>query len=370
MTNREAQILQWIKDNPMISQEELAAKAGIKRSSVAVHISNLMKKGYIQGKGYITSNPDYCTIVGGVNIDIGGKPDEPLIEKDSNPGRVSMSLGGVGRNIAHNMTLLGIPTKLVTALGSDVNAQKITESCMELGIDVSSSYHSTTEPTSTYLFISSDDGDMALAISDMNIYRHMTPEFMASRMELLNHSRIIMVDTNIPEETIAYICRNSKVPVYSDPVSCKKAQKLLPVLDRLHTIAPNTLEAEILSGVTIRTEADLQKASDALLRKGVKRVFITMGGDGIYAADETGHLKLPNLKTHLVNATGGGDAFMAGLVLAAQHNLPLRETALCGLAAGSIAVESRKTINDNLSASEVFQRAGIHNISLTGGLLS
>lgn len=359
MTNREAQILQWIKDNPMISQEELAKRAGIKRSSVAVHISNLMKKGYIQGKGYITSAPDYCTVVGGVNIDIGGKPDEPLIDKDSNPGRVSMSLGGVGRNIAHNMTLLGIQTKLVTALGSDVNAQKITESCMELGIDVSSSYHSTTEPTSTYLFIADDDGDMALAISDMNIYRHMSPEFMASRMDILNHSKIIMLDTNIPEETISYICKNSKVPVYSDPVSCKKAQKLIPVLDKLHTIAPNALEAEILSGVSIQSDADLKTAAQALLDKGVQRVFITLGGDGIYAADESGHIKLPNLKTNLVNATGGGDAFMAGLVLAAQYNLPLKETALCGLASGSIAVESRKTINDNLSASEVFQRAGI-----------
>ena len=50
MTQRERQILQWIEENPMISQEELAQKAGISRSSIAVHISNLMKKGYIAGK--------------------------------------------------------------------------------------------------------------------------------------------------------------------------------------------------------------------------------------------------------------------------------------------------------------------------------
>ena len=53
MTQRERQILQWIEENPMISQQELADRAGITRSSVAVHISNLMKKGYISGKGYI-----------------------------------------------------------------------------------------------------------------------------------------------------------------------------------------------------------------------------------------------------------------------------------------------------------------------------
>ena len=67
-----------------ISQEELAQKAGIKRSSVAVHISNLMRKGYIQGKGYIMNTPLYCTVIGGANMDIGGVSDEILIDNDSN----------------------------------------------------------------------------------------------------------------------------------------------------------------------------------------------------------------------------------------------------------------------------------------------
>ncbi len=51
MTQRERQILRWIEENPIISQQELADKAGITRSSAAVHISNLMKKGHIAGQG-------------------------------------------------------------------------------------------------------------------------------------------------------------------------------------------------------------------------------------------------------------------------------------------------------------------------------
>ena len=79
----------------MISQQELADKAGITRSSVAVHISNLMKKGYITGKGYIVHTAPYVTVVGGVNMDIGGWPGEVPVMQDSNPGVVRMSLGGV-----------------------------------------------------------------------------------------------------------------------------------------------------------------------------------------------------------------------------------------------------------------------------------
>ena len=139
MTQRERQILNWIKENPMISQQELADKAGITRSSAAVHISNLMKKGYISGKGYIVRTAPYVTVVGGVNMDIGGRSYASLVDRDSNPGQVRMSLGGVGRNIAHNMALLGVDVKMLTALGDDLYAQKIGASCAELGIDLSQS---------------------------------------------------------------------------------------------------------------------------------------------------------------------------------------------------------------------------------------
>ena len=63
MTQRERQLLEWIRENPMISQQELADKAGITRSSVAVHISNLIKKGCITGKGYIVRTDPYVAVV-------------------------------------------------------------------------------------------------------------------------------------------------------------------------------------------------------------------------------------------------------------------------------------------------------------------
>ena len=65
-----------------LTQQELADRAGITRSSVAVHISNLMKKGYITGKGYIVQPAPYVTVVGGVNVDVGGRP-EAALEKTS-----------------------------------------------------------------------------------------------------------------------------------------------------------------------------------------------------------------------------------------------------------------------------------------------
>ena len=82
-------------------------------------------------------NLPYAVVCGGVNIDIGAHSFAPLRAKDSNPGKVELSLGGVGRNIAHNMRLLGVPTYLLTAVGGDSRASQVEESCKELGIDLS-----------------------------------------------------------------------------------------------------------------------------------------------------------------------------------------------------------------------------------------
>ena len=119
VTDREHEILKLVKQNPMISQQELAAHLGIARSSVAVHISNLMKKGEIRGKGYVIGGEQYVVVIGGLTRDVGGKPFSKLIMEDSNPGIVNTTMGGVGRNIAHNMSLMGIETKMLTAVGDD-----------------------------------------------------------------------------------------------------------------------------------------------------------------------------------------------------------------------------------------------------------
>ena len=262
MTQREAQILQWIQENPMISQQELADKAGITRSSAAVHISNLMKKGYIAGKGYIIRTAPYAVVVGGVNLDIGGTPFAPLVGQDSNPGRVRTSLGGVGRNIAHNMALLGLDVRLITALGDDLNAQKITTSCIELGIDLAPSLQVPGGTTSTYLFLTNEKGDMALAVSDMEIYDHLTPRYLSTKEQLLNNARLVVCDTNIPAETLQWIAENCRAPVFVDPVSTAKAGKVKPVLGKLHTLKPNRIEAELLSGVSITDDKSLSAAAD------------------------------------------------------------------------------------------------------------
>lgn len=359
MTQREREILNYIAQNPMISHQELAEKTLSSKSAVAVHISNLTKKGYLAGKGYVLRNPSYTVVVGGVNMDIGGVSTAPLVHGDSNPGRVRMSLGGVGRNIAHNMALLDCDVRLLTALGDDLYAQRIAASCAELGIDISQAKTVPGASTSTYLFLSGPDGDMALAVSDMDICQHITPAYLQAHRSLLDNAQVVVLDTNIPEVSIHWLCENVKAPIFADPVSTAKAVKLSPVLGRIHTLKPNRLEAALLSGVEITDRASLERAARVLLDTGLRRVFISLGEGGVYAADHASALLQPCLPAHMANATGAGDAFMAGLAWAYLEGNDLESTARLAQGAAAIAVEGEETINPALGVRSLRERAGM-----------
>ena len=340
--------LSWI-------DQEIADKLGITRSSVAVHISNLTKKGCIAGKGYVLRTGSYAVVVGGVNVDIGGRSFNALVGEDSNPGEVMTSLGGVGRNIAHNMSLMGLDVRLLSAYGDDINGERVAASCSELGIDLSNALRVPGASTSTYLYITDPDGEMALAVSDMEVCKKITPEYLSKNLALLQNAQVVVADANIPQESLEFLADNLFVPFFVDPVSTVKAEKVRKILPKIHTLKPNKIEAELLSGVKIENEEDAEKAAKALIEKGVRRVFISMGSKGVFAATAKESLWHGIIPGKMVNTTGCGDAFMGALVWAYLEGMNLEDTAAAGLAAGSIAMESDETINP-LMCEEVLRK--------------
>ena len=349
MTQREEEILRLIQNDPMIQQQDIANQLGIARSSVAVHISNLIRKGYIAGKGYVLRSGSYTVVVGGVNVDIGGRSFAPLIPADSNPGAVTVNLGGVGRNIAHNLSLMGAEVRLMAAYGDDAHGAQVAASCAALNIDLSHGLRVSGGTTSTYLYLMDHRGEMALAVSDMSICEKISPAYLADNLPLLQNAQVVVADANIPAESLEFLAKNCEAPLFVDPVSTTKAEKLRPILGKIHTLKPNRLEAELLSGVPIRNNRDVEDAARKLLSLGVRRVFISLGAEGVCAAEGDRVLWLKNLPGNMVNTTGCGDAFMAALVWAYLEDLDLEHSALAGLAAGSIAMESPETINSSMS---------------------
>lgn len=357
MTNREEEILNLIRENPLISQNELADILNITRSSVGVHIGNLIKKGYILGKGYVLKSTNFVSIIGGTNVDIVGFSNKSLILHDSNPGNIKFSLGGVGRNIGENLSRLGVNTKLISVIGNDIYGKKVIDEGREIGLDLEHSLKIDGESTSIYMSVLDDKCDMKVAISSMDIYDKMTVDFIKSKKSIIDNSQICVIDTNIPKEVIEYVLNNFKnTKFFLDTVSSSKAIKVKEFIGNFHTIKPNKIEAEILSGIKINDLSDVEKASDYFISMGVKNVFISLGEDGVYYNNGKDRGVYKPKKVKMVNANGAGDAFVAGLVYSELNNFEIIDTLNFASTCSAITIAHKETINPNISLDNIYKK--------------
>ncbi len=214
-------------------------------------------------------------------MDICGRPgNEPRLH-DSNPGVISLTPGGVARNIAHNLCLLGLKVKFITAIGSDFYGESLYESCTALGMDMHMTRRLTGGRTSSYLYVTDEKGEMLIGVSDTDISGSITPEYLKEHLNEINAADAVVFDGNLTTETISWIAENVTAPLYADPVSSAKADRLKPALSKLQAFKPNELEAKSMTG-----KSTALIAAEALLNAGVRRVFVSLGPDGIVAAEE------------------------------------------------------------------------------------
>ncbi|RTR38399.1 winged helix-turn-helix transcriptional regulator [Shewanella canadensis] len=350
MTERELEILALLKQDPLIAQQSLADQLGISRSAVAGHIMNLTNKGVIRGKGYILAESRYAVVIGGANMDILGRPLNSLQVGDSNPGSVSCSPGGVGRNIAENLARLGSETRLISAIGKDTYGQMIVSQCQQAGIDMKGCLQLNDANTSTYLSVLDGDSDMHVAINDMAILERLSVEVLKEKEELLRRADLIILDANLSAESLEYLLNNfSDRPIFVDTVSCVKAKKIKPFLSSVHTLKPNLKEAEQLSGIIIEDYSELPGLANWFHNQGVKRIFLSLGSDGVFYSDEGAQALIPAIPIAMVNANGAGDAFLAGLAHGWIQEWSIEQSTKFAMAAAVVALSHIATINPNMS---------------------
>lgn len=356
MTTTEKSIYRLISTNPMISQEEIAAEIGVSRSSASVHISNLIKKGYIAGRSYVINPFENVVFVGCAMVDLYGKSTNPLLPSESNPGLMQMHVGGVSRNIAENLARLGVQTSLITSLGDDPFGEMVKQNCTSIGIDITHSYYPENTSQTTYLAILDNDGEMNIALSDTTALQMLTPEFLEKKESIIRAGEVIVVDTSLSQRVLEYMAETyHDRRIVVDPVSIGMSKKIKHILGKFHTLKCNKNEAEFLSDTEISDEQTLNLAAKRLIDKGLNQVYITTGKSGVYymSENESGHCK--SISVDILNATGAGDAFSAGVVYCMLANQSMQSTAQFSTCMSAIALQSPFAVSDAISIDNVNQ---------------
>lgn len=292
-------------------------------------------------------------VIGAVNVDICGKSDSQLLLYDSNPGISRISFGGVGRNIAENICRLGEEVDMITVLGDDLYSNELIAASKGLGINFEHSMFVPGGRCSTYISINNNDGDMMIAVSDMEIYENMTIEFIETKLDFINSHELVFMDTNLPKAIIEYVAEHCKRPLIIDPVSTTKAHKILGILDKVTVIKPNIYEAEVLTDIKINDDNDVKRAARALVEKGIDRVFISMADKGVYFTDGEKSGVCSPYKLEVINTTGCGDSFVAASSWAMLNGSQLEDMAKAGVCASALCANSIDTINREITGEKV-----------------
>ena len=258
----------------------------------------------------------------------------------------------IGLGVGIVLEIVGV-VKLLSCVGDDVFGSYIRRSCVEAGIDIRYLHEAKGAHSSIYLSILDADGDMLVGMSDMRIVQQDLPaDYLPSQKQLIQGAKVVTCDPCMGETALLQLlnlCQPSQV-VCVDPVSCAYARVVAPLIGRFHTAKPNRMELEILAGMEIRSDADLQRAGEVVLGKGLKRLFVSLGAEGCFYMDDTGAVLRRKLRpAQMVNASGAGDSFAAAMLYATLQGYDAEKTLDYGMAAGIAAVTHERTINPNMS---------------------
>jgi pseudouridine kinase len=317
---------------------------------------NLTTKGIIQGRGNDSGNAMFVVVIGSANVDIHGSPAKKLRMRDSNPGTVHTSAGGVARNIAENLARLGANCRLISAVGNDQHGRMLLQQGRNAGIDMRYVAQLESAPTSAYLSVLDLDGDMHVAISDMTIIDALDSQRLRMHETMLRQAALIVIDTNLGDDALAWLSDTfTDDTLFVDTVSTTKALRIKPYLAAVHTLKPSLNEAEAIAGMKATTKQQLPKLADWFHQRGVQRIFITLGRRGVFysAHGQQGIAKPLPGNAPPKNAGGAGDAFLAGVAFSWLNDWPLEKTVQFSLAAANVALSHEMTNSPNLSLAAI-----------------
>lgn len=289
------------------------------------------------------------SVIGGANVDLSATLNDAFIASDSNPGHVEVGYGGVARNIAHNLSLLGARTQLLTIFGGDLFGGLLHDYCKQQGIDVHLSERESSARSGMYLCIHNHGGEMIAAVADTDIIKGITPEWLEKRSGELNLSDFIVADTNISEDAIRWLMDKVTVPLFIDGVSSTKAHRVINALQKAKLPYLHTLKLNLKEALAVTNTSTYADAAQALLNLGVAHVYITLGADGVYCRNAAEEWLFPALPGEVVNTTGAGDAFLAGVVYAYAKKIDFPQTAHYGLMAARATLMSPKAVNPDIA---------------------
>jgi ribokinase len=236
--------------------------------------------------------------------------------------------GGKGANQAVAAARLGAEVYMVGCVGDDPFGKEILDNFTKNNV-ITSYVEPVTGVESGTAHITLAEGDNSIiVVKAANNY--VTPEFVEKALEEIQESDMVLIQQEIPEETVEYvceICHASGIPLLLNPAPSRPISK--KVIENTAYITPNELEAAILFE---------NEGIQATLKRYPNKVFITEGKKGVRYYDGEKEVLVPAYPVTAVDTTGAGDTFNAALAVALAEGKGIKESIRFANRAASLSV--------------------------------
>lgn len=295
--------------------------------------------------------PKTILVFGGAHIDRRGRIFGDTSPGASNPGAWFEEAGGGGFNAARNLARLGHPVRMISPRGGDALGEAVAAAALHAGVD-DRPFVFLDRKTPSYTAIMENDGNLVIALADMELYKLFSPRRLQIRAvrDAFEAADLVVCDANLPAETLAMIARRSRelgTPLAAIAISPAKVMRLKPCLADIGTLFLNQAEAAALTDVW---PDDPLVWVSRLRELGLESGVITRGQKSMLAFSGAAILTIePPELPRIADVTGAGDSLAAGMISALLSGLELGEALRHGAAAAAITVQSPLATAENLS---------------------
>lgn len=279
-------------------------------------------------------------IVGSTNMDMVVNTDRiPEPGETILANKFFMNPGGKGANQAVAVARLGGQITFITKIGNDVFGHQSIQLFDDEGIDTKYILSDSELPSGVALITVDKHGENSIVVAP-GANGNLHPSHLSeSVLNEIANSKILLLQLEIPVETVTFLADYASshgVKVILNPAPMTEVSPEL--LQKLYAITPNKTEAEILSGVKVKSIDSAKKAARIICEKGVHNVIITLGSQGALIYEAGKFTLVEAEKVQAIDTTAAGDVFNGALVVSLSQGKSLVNATRFACQAAAISV--------------------------------
>jgi ribokinase len=280
-------------------------------------------------------------VLGSVNADHVIKVDHfPRPGETLHGQSYAVIAGGKGANQAVAAARLGANVHFIASVGDDDFGNNIRKAFAKDGINVDSVMVEEDTPTGIAMIQVAANGENSICISaEANAL--LTPQRIMPHISKIESADMLLLQLEVPLESIEFaaaLAHQSGTTVVLNPAPARVlSDQLLALVD---IITPNETEAEVLTGIAVSDNESAQLAANALHKKGINTVLITLGSKGVWLSQSGEGKQIVGYKVNAVDTTAAGDTFNGALLTALLEDKSLDDAIIFAHAAAALTVMS------------------------------